>query len=88
MFSHGINEKIYSIDLNANDREKIIKYMEKYQVEKNNIDFFELKRDLLQRLRDLNNNRFYLTILEHSFILQVISEDIPLYQYLSFNLKS
>lgn len=89
MFTHGINPKVGSIDLSAEQKEKMITSIKNCKLPDYEEDYPEIKKVLLPRLENSKDEggSFDFTVLEQSFMLYTasMSDDLDLYGYITNN---
>lgn len=91
MFTQGINPKVGSIDLSVEQKERLIASIKNCKLPDYEADYPEIKKGLLPRLESSHaqSGSFDMTVLEQDFMLYTasMSDDLDLYQYISFNSK-
>lgn len=91
MYTAGINTKIGSIDLSAEQKRRLIASIENCKLTDYEDDYPKIEEVLLPRLEDSKDEggSFDFSTLEHSFMLYTtsISDDQDLYKHISFNSK-
>lgn len=89
MFTHGINPKVGSIDLSAEQKGRLITSIENCKLPDYEDDYPEIKKVLLPRLESSKDEggSFDFTVLEQGFMLYTasMSDDLDLYGYITNN---
>lgn len=89
MFTHGINPKVGSINLSAEQKENLITSIKNCKLPDYEDDYPEIKKVLLPRLENSKNESgsFDFTVLEQGFMLYTtsMSDDLDLYGYITNN---